>query len=189
MKPMFARSFIRVVIATAHPCPTGPRIRSTGMTTSSMKISLNSESPVIWRIGRTSTPGACMSMRKYVRPSCLFSDASVRARRMHQSAMWANDDQTFCPLTRYPPSPSGMAFVWSEARSEPLPGSLKPWHQTSSPVRIFSRKRSFCSSVPWARIVGAAIPRPMTPTCSGASAMPISSSRTAWSDIGASWPP
>ena len=39
-------------------------------------------------------------------------------------------------------------------------GSEKPWHQTSSPVRIFGRKRRFCSSVPWWISVGPVSPGP-----------------------------
>ena len=33
-------------------------------------------------------------------------------------------------------SPSCTAFVCSDARSEPEPGSLKPWHQNVSPDRM-----------------------------------------------------
>ena len=66
---------------------------------------------------------------------------------MHHFASWANVVQTFCPVTRQPPF-SCTAFVFSEARSEPDSGSEKPWHQISSPDRIGSRKRSFCSSAP-----------------------------------------
>ena len=36
-------------------------------------------------------------------------------------------------------SPSSRAVVFSEARSEPALGSEKPWHQNSSPARIFGR--------------------------------------------------
>ena len=49
-----ARSFISVVIATVQPLPTPPTTFSSGIRTSSMKISLNSASPVIWRSGLTS---------------------------------------------------------------------------------------------------------------------------------------
>ena len=55
--------------------------------------------------------------------------------------------QIFCPLTTYS-SPSRTARVRSEARSEPAPGSEKPWHQTTSPLRIGVRWRAFCSSLP-----------------------------------------
>ena len=40
------------------------------------------------------------------------------------SAWFAKDDHTFWPFTRQP-SPSGVARVASDARSEPAPGSLK----------------------------------------------------------------
>ena len=62
--PMATRSFIKVVMATRHPAPTASRRALSGMRTSVKKTSLNSASPVIWRRGRTSTPGACMSTTK-----------------------------------------------------------------------------------------------------------------------------
>ena len=69
--PSDARSFIKVVMATVHPLPSPPMTASAGARTSLKKISLNSESPVICLRGRTSTPGRCMSSRKYVSPwSC-----------------------------------------------------------------------------------------------------------------------
>ena len=57
-------------------------------------------------------------------------------------------------------SPSRSARVASEARSEPAPGSLNSWHHTSSLRTIGGRKRSRCSSVPWANRAGAARLRP-----------------------------
>ena len=59
-----ARSFISVVIATVQPLPTPPTTLASGIRASSMKISLNSPSPVIWTSGRTCTPGCSMSIRK-----------------------------------------------------------------------------------------------------------------------------
>ena len=51
--PRPARSFIRVVIATAQPLPTPPTTLSSGMRASSMNSSLNSGWFVIWWSGRT----------------------------------------------------------------------------------------------------------------------------------------
>ena len=56
----------------------------------------------------------------------------VRTRSSHWSATSAWDVQIFDPVTTYS-SPSLTALVRSEARSLPASGSLKPWHQTSSP--------------------------------------------------------
>ena len=75
-----------------------------------------------------------MSSAKYVRPLCLGTSGSVRATSIPRSAMWASVFQTFWPLTTHS-SPSRTARVASDARSEPAPGSLKSWHQTSSPVK------------------------------------------------------
>ncbi len=58
------RSFISVVIATRHPSPTGPSRQASGTRAPSKYTSLNSASPVIWRSGRTSTPGDRMSITK-----------------------------------------------------------------------------------------------------------------------------
>ena len=68
-KPSVPRSCSNVVIATCQPPPISPSKFSRGTSTSVKKISLNSASPVIWRSGLTSTPGACMSTITYVRPA------------------------------------------------------------------------------------------------------------------------
>ena len=62
--PIATRSFMRVVVATRHPAPTASSLALSGMRTSVMNTSLNSASPVIWRSGLTSTPGAVMSRMK-----------------------------------------------------------------------------------------------------------------------------
>ena len=65
------------------------------------------------------------------------------------------------------------AVVVNPARSDPLPGSLKSWHQLSSPVTILGRSRRFSADEPCARMVGAArsIPDP-----SGVPTAPVASS-------------
>lgn len=64
----------------------------------------------------------------------------------------------------------------SAARSDPASGSLKPWHQTSSPRRIGGSQRARCSAVPSAAIVGPACnsPTKLAPTY-GAPALSVSS--------------
>ena len=49
-----------------------------------------------------------------------------------------HDDHTFCPSTTNLPF-SSRALVRTPARSEPAPGSEKPWHQISSAERIGCR--------------------------------------------------
>ena len=154
--PSIVRSLASVVSATAHPPPTSPSTSSCSTRASVKKTSLKMARPVISRIGRTSMPGWCMSMTKYVRPRCLGTSESVRAIKIPNLAMCAPEVQTFWPLTTHS-SPSRRARVCSPARSEPAPGSLKSWHQTSPPV-IPGRKRRLCASVPWAVIVGPARP-------------------------------
>ncbi len=72
-----------------------------------------------------------MSTIRYVSPACRVESGSVRVRRMQKSARCANDDHTFWPFTTKCPS-SRVELVRTPARSEPAPGSEKPWHQISS---------------------------------------------------------
>ena len=81
---------------------------------------------------------------------------------MAQRAWCASEVHTFCPETIQSPPGSRTARVASEARSLPAPGSLNSWHQISSPTHSGRSQRSRCVSVPNARIVGAAMPSPMT---------------------------
>ena len=76
--PIEARSFMSVVKATVQPSLTSPSRWSSGTRTSLKNTSLNEAPPVIWRSGRTSTPGACMSTMNPVRPLCLGLSGSVR---------------------------------------------------------------------------------------------------------------
>ena len=109
-----------------------------------------------------------------MRPLCLGTSGSVRATSMHHLASWAKVVHTFWPVIRKPPF-SATALVFSDARSEPDSGSEKPWHQISSAERIGSRKRSFCSFVPWAITTGPPITRPSTFAGRGAFARASSS--------------
>ena len=95
--------------------------------------SLNRAVPVISLIGRTSMPGVSMGQTKYEMPRCFGVSGSVRAMRMPNLENCAPDVQTFWPLTMNS-SPSRTALVVRDARSLPAPGSLKSWHQTSSPA-------------------------------------------------------
>src|SRR3954467_4243113 len=183
-----ARSCISVVMATRQPLSTPPTTLSAGIRASSMNSSLNSASPVICTSGRTSTPSCSMSMRKYVSPRCLGASGFVRASSMHHFDWCANVVHTFWPVTTYS-SPSRTALVFSDARSEPDSGSLKPWHHISSADRIGARKRSFCSSVPWPITVGPPIVSPSTLAICGARARAISSKKIACSIIVAPAPP
>ena len=61
-------------------------------------------------------------------PLCFGASGSVRARQTPQCALCAADVHTFCPVSFQPPS-ARTAFVRSDARSDPAPGSLNSWHQ------------------------------------------------------------
>ena len=97
--PIDTRSFMSVVSDTRQPSPGAPRRSLSGMRTSVKYTSLNSASPVIWRSGRTSTPGACMSTTKAVSPLCLGTSGSVRTTSRPHLEMWASVVHTFWPLT------------------------------------------------------------------------------------------
>ena len=79
-----------------------------------------------------------MSTMRYVSPAWRVDSGSERVSRMQKSAMCANDDHTFWPSTTKWPS-CWIALVRTPARSEPAPGSEKPWHQISSAERIGAR--------------------------------------------------
>ena len=70
---------------------------------------------------------------------------------MNQSFMCALDVQIFVPFT-IQPSSARSARVDTDARSEPLSGSLMPMEKPSFPRQIGGRNRSRCSSVPNFRI-------------------------------------
>ncbi len=96
-----------------------------------------------------------MGTTNAVMPACRSALGSVRASSKPISAQWASVLQIFWPVTMNA-SPSGSARVRNEARSLPASGSLKSWHQTCSPLRIFGRSSRFCASVPDAMIACAA---------------------------------
>ena len=62
------------------------------------------------------------------------------------SACCASVVQVFWPLMMYL-SPLRSALVLSEARSEPEPGSEKPWHHQSSTLAMRGRYCFFCCLV------------------------------------------
>jgi len=65
-------------MATAQPPFTWPTTLSALARASVKKISLKSLSPVIMRMGRTSTPGWSMGQSRKVMPLCLGAVGSVR---------------------------------------------------------------------------------------------------------------
>ena len=73
----WSRSKLRVVSATFQPSPTGPRRAVSGSRTSSKKTSLKELPPLIWAMGRTSTPGVSMGTRICDCCRCLGASGSV----------------------------------------------------------------------------------------------------------------
>ncbi len=127
-----------MLIATAQPPLTSPRIRSAGTTTSSKNTSANSRTPLIISIGATVTPGVSMSTKNAVMPRWRDSGVPVRVNSTQRSEYWARLVHTFWPLITHADARSasplrGTARQLSAARSLPVPGSEKPWHHISAP--------------------------------------------------------
>ena len=90
------------------------------------------------------------------RPLWPGSFGSVRTSTVMRSARTGCVIQVLAPWMRYV-SPSRIARVLREARSEPVFGSVKTAVGKISPEAMRGRKRSFCSSVPPPKISSAAI--------------------------------
>ena len=113
-----------------------------------------------------SIPSDSMSTMKQVSPRCLGACGSVRTMMTPHRQKWAPVFQVFWP-SRTQSAPSRVACVVRPATSEPAPGSLKSWHQISSPRAIFLRWRSFCPPDPCFIRVGPSIPIPMEKMLTG----------------------
>ena len=111
-------------------------------------------------IGTTFTPGESMRRKNMVRPLCLGTSGSVRVMSRPQSEFRAPLVQIFWPLMIQSPEPSSAftARVRRPARSEPLAGSEKSWHQISSPLASGGRSFSFHASLAQAITVGPHMP-------------------------------
>ena len=118
-----------------------------------------------------------MSTSSIEMPACRAPPAGalVRTRVKILSPCMALVVQIFWPLRTYS-SPARSARICRAARSEPAPGSEKPWHQIVSQCSSGLMISRFCSSVPTAMTVGARKARPRTLTLDGAPALAISSS-------------
>ncbi len=80
------RSTPSVPIATRQPSPGAPTTSSAAASASVKNTSLNSEVPVSWTMGRTSTPAWRIGTSRQDSPRCRREPASVLASRKHQSA-------------------------------------------------------------------------------------------------------
>ena len=162
-------------IAVRQPSSTAPSTSVTGTRASVKKTSPNSLAPLICLSGRASTPGWCMSISSIEMPLCRELPGSVRTIVKILSPCTALVVHTFWPLTTKS-SPSRTPRVASAARSDPAPGSEKPWHQITSLRSIGPMISFFCASEPIAMTVGARKVRPSALTVRGASASTISRS-------------
>ena len=146
-------------MAIRQPSPIWPTRFSRGTRASSKKTSPNSLSPVICRSGRTVTPGR-VELAEDERDAAVavLRIGAARGRRSSPPTgrRWSRSSGR--SATKW--SPSSTALVLSEARSLPAPGSLKPWHQISSPASIGGMKRRRCSSLPWWMSAGPSSPMP-----------------------------
>ena len=121
LPPIETRSFIRVTMAPRQPSPTSPRRSASGMRTSVKKTSLNSASPVIWRSGRTSTPGR-VHVDDEVGEALVLLGLGVGAGQQHPEARRVGEGRPHLlavedPLVAVAHGPGGQAgHVGSGAR-------------------------------------------------------------------------
>ena len=127
-----------MLIATAQPPFTSPRIRSAGTTTSSKNTSANSRTPLIISSGATVIPGVSMSTKNAVMPRWRDSAGPVRVSSTQRSEYCARLVQTFWPLITHVDAVAGVAVGDGAAAAATrgrcrCPGSENPWHHISAP--------------------------------------------------------
>ena len=132
--PMPLRSCCSRRLAMVQPPFSGPTRFSFGTFTSVKKVSQNGEVPAISWIGRTSTPGRFMSISRKLMPSCFLRGVGAHQAEAPVGPLRAGGPDLLAVDQEW--SPLSSALVCSEARSEPAPGSEKPWHQRTSPRAI-----------------------------------------------------
>ena len=137
------RSCASVVIAISQPRFTSPMTCARGTGTASRNTSLNSVEPVICRSGRIVMPGL-LHVEDEVGEAAVLRAATDRcARAGSPSARTARSSST--PSARSRGSRRRRARRACAPRRDRCPrsGSLKSWHQISSPVRIGGSRRRF----------------------------------------------
>ena len=82
-------------MATAQPALTPPMTLSLWVRASVKNVSLNSSSPEIIVIGRTSTPGCSIGHKRNEMPRCFRASGSVRHNTKIQLAYWPAEVQIF----------------------------------------------------------------------------------------------
>ena len=104
--------------------------------------------PLIIFSGRCSIPGWCMLTMNAEMPLCLGT--SLSSAGQHQAPV-GDIGVTRPDLVSVDDILVAVAdaVVVSDARSNPAPGSEKPWHHRSVPLIIPGRKRCRSSSLPW----------------------------------------
>ncbi len=112
---------------------------SAGTRTSVKNTSLNNASPVISRIGRTSMPGQ-IHRDDEVRDAAVLGDV-VAGARDEDAELGVRGERRpdLLPVDEVHVAVAFGAGADRFARSEPAPGSLNSWHQSSSPRSIGAR--------------------------------------------------
>src|ERR1700761_3686666 len=142
-----------MVWVTAQPSLTSPMRYRSGTTTSSKKSSQNSPVSSTRLIWRMVTPGRSVGNTNQVRPRCLGTSQSVRARQNPQLARCAWVDQIFCPVSTQV-SPSFTARVRTPPRSDPPDGSEKNLQVSISPRSTCGTNQRKNSGCPCTSMVG-----------------------------------
>ena len=120
-----------VELATRQPSFSAPMSWSSGTNTSAKNTSLNSDSSVIWRSGRTSTPGGA-HVDDEVRDALLLRHVGVGAGEAHAPVGELRVARPHLLAVEQPAAVGARRRAsTTAARSLPAPGSLNSWHHSS----------------------------------------------------------
>ena len=153
------RSKLSSAIATFQPSPGVPRMQSAPVRAPSKNSSLNSVSPVIWRIGRIETPGCLTGTSRKDRPSRPRLPSVVRHRTKTQSANCASEVQVFWPSITHVIARRALLepCTGADVRRDRIPHSARNSPGTSTP-RLRRSAAGSASSAPRCRRRGSSGP-------------------------------
>ena len=145
--PSPVRPLLSTAMATLNPLPSSPRTQSAGTLTLSKRTVVvhDARMPILSSLGPELTP--CQS-RSTMKAVILPPSLSVLANTVKNPAVPPFVIQIFSPVRLQLPSAFFVAYVLTEAASDPEPLSVRQNAAMSSPEARRGRYRAFCPSVP-----------------------------------------